>query len=137
MILTARHGAALVRQHNAVPPEVPPAFVADIPVVPCRAVPPHRQPYSITANGRHSRCMDGYCRLKLDLRSHYGFVAVKFLPSYWHGALSCRFALPYRAPRLGSGCIKREKTRNEDMNSPFRIFRFSRSILNYFLTSNH
>jgi hypothetical protein len=62
------------------PPEVPPAFVADIPAVPC---PSHLSAYcSLLPKGGIGGAGDGYWRLKLDLRSPYGFATVKFLPVY-------------------------------------------------------
>jgi hypothetical protein len=78
--ISARHGAARVRQHNAGPPGGSPRIHRGHPFL----VVPHLLPafFTSTAKGRHSRCGDGYCKLKLDLRLPYGFVSVKFLPSY-------------------------------------------------------
>jgi hypothetical protein len=101
------------------PPEVPPAFIADIPFLSCRRLLPAF--FTSTAKGRHSRCGDGYCRLKLErlrlaqVSSNFGarrVVAPLRLALSPLALLLCLIAgllvlalfyLPYRAPRLRRG----------------------------------
>jgi hypothetical protein len=74
------------------PPEVPPAFVADIPFLSCRRL--LSAFFTSTAKGRHRRCGNGYCRLKLALATLRS-AAVKFLPCYGTFCFAS-FCLPSR-----------------------------------------
>jgi hypothetical protein len=69
--------------------------------------------YRVTAKGRHSRCGDGYCRLKLDLRSPYGFATVKFLP------VLGTFCQPYRGASRVSVLYRLFALRTDSRQKPF------------------
>jgi hypothetical protein len=81
--IAARQETALVRQHNAGPPGGSPHICCGHPFL----VVPHLLPtfFTSTAKGRHRRCGNGYCMLKLALATLRS-AAVKFLP-FWGTAL--------------------------------------------------